>query len=200
MTSPKLKNILNILCQRLSAEGVPHALMGAMALALYGVPRYTADIDILSEQKHKSLIKRLMDNLGFDCFQDTEAFSQFDSELNVYGKVDFMFVHTEEGMAVLKRAIPVKDELWGEIPVVQPTDYAVLKLMALANNPEREAHDMADLDALFKAVAADLLPPLFNPIDTARLKTFAGRFGVLDRLETLSPLLDLNNKPDLPDA
>lgn len=185
---------MNILCQRLSAEGVPHALMGSMALALYGMPRYTADIDILSEQKYKNVIKRLMHNLGYDCFQDTEAFSQFDSELNVYGKVDFLFVQTDEGMGILKRAIPVKDELWGEIPVVQPTDYAVLKLMAIANNPARKSRDTADLEVLFRAVAADLLPPFFSPLDAARLKTFAMRFGVLERLETFTPLLDLKKE------
>ncbi|MFP4226450.1 MAG: nucleotidyl transferase AbiEii/AbiGii toxin family protein [Desulfobacterales bacterium] len=202
MTSPKLKNLLGILCQRLSAEGVPHALMGAMALALYGVPRYTADIDILSGQKYKDVdvIKRLMADLGFDCFQETEAFAQFDSELGVYGKVDFMFVHTDDGMAMLERAILVNDDFWGEIPVIQPTDYAILKLMAIANNPARKTHDMADLEALFKTASADLLHPVFNPIDRSQLKAFAKRFGVLEFLESVLPLLASNNKWDSPHA
>ena len=200
MTSPKLKNILGILCQRLLAEEVPHALMGAMALALYGMPRYTADIDILSEQTHKDAITRLMADLGFDCFQNTEAFAQFDSELGAYGKVDFMFVHTDDGMAILERAIPVNDDFWGEITVVQPSDYAILKLMAIANNPDRKTHDMADLEALFKSASADLLPPVFNPIDSAQLKTFAWRFGVLEHLESLLPLLTLNNNWHSPHA
>ena len=54
-----------------------------------------------------------MADLGFDCFQDTAAFAQFDSELGVYGKVDFMFVHTDDGLAILERAIPVNDDFWG---------------------------------------------------------------------------------------
>ena len=88
MTSPKLKNILGILCRKLSDGSVPHALMGALALALYGLPRYTADIDMLSAHPHRKVIKQIMTEMDFACFRETEIFAQFDSELGVYGKTD----------------------------------------------------------------------------------------------------------------
>ena len=200
MTSPKLKNILGILCHRLSAEGVPHALIGAIALAVYGMPRYTADIDILSDHRHRDIIKQIMADLGFDCFQNADAFAQFDSESGVYGKVDYMFAQTEEGQAILEQAILINDDFWGDIPVVQPTDYAVLKLMAIANNPSRKTHDMADLEAIFKTAAAGFLPAVFNSVDDVRLKKFARRFGVLEILGTLLPLLDIKETPGSPNV
>ena len=190
MTSPKLRNILVMLHQHFSEKGVPHALIGAMALALYGMPRYTADIDLLSDVHQRKTLLNVMGALGFDCFQDTDNFLQFDSEMGVYGKIDFMLVHTDEGRAVLERAILVYDDSFGEVPVVQPTDYAVLKLMAIANNPDRKNRDAADLESLFKAVSAGFINPVFNPIDVAQLKLFAARFGVLDHLEMLLPLLE----------
>ena len=193
MTSPKLKKVLDIICRRLESEHIFHALIGAGALALYGMPRFTADIDLLAEQQKHGSIRKIMNELGFDCFQDTETFAQFDSELGVYGKVDFMFVQTDDGMAVLERAVHVTDAFWGNITVVQPTDYAVLKLMAIANNPERKAHDTADLETLFRAAAAGFMDfHTFTPIDAERLKAFAEKFDIKAHLECLLPLLENN--------
>ncbi len=190
MASPKLGNVLSMLHRALWAKNVPHALIGAMALSLYGIPRYTADIDFLAEQRHLEIILSVMEESGFKCFQRTPAFAQFDSVLGVYGKVDFMFVSTEEGRAILTDAVVLEDELLGEVPVVQPTDYAVLKLMSMANNPDRKNHDAADLEALFKSVAAGFPDPDFKPVSVDKLRRFAERFGVSDHLESLLPLLD----------
>ena len=189
MTSPKLRNVLSLLRRNLEAAGIPHALIGAMALSFYGIPRYTADIDLLSDQRHKSVILQIMAELGFDCFQDTDAFAQFDSEMGAYGKVDFMFVATAEGRTILERAVLVDDEMLGETPVVQPTDYAVLKLMSIANNPDRKNHDTADLEAMFKSVAAGFADPALDPVNVAQLRRFATHFGVSEDLGLLLPLL-----------
>ena len=189
MTSPKLRNVLSLLRRNLEAADIPHALIGAMALSFYGIPRYTADIDLLSDQRYKPVILSLMAELGFDCFQDTDAFAQFDSDLGAYGKVDFMFVATEDGRAILERAVLVEDELLGENPVVQPTDYAVLKLMSMANNPDRKNHDTADLEAMFKSVAAGFLDAAFDPVEINHLGRFAKQFQVSEELESLLPLL-----------
>ncbi|MFP3982010.1 MAG: hypothetical protein ACLFUY_11475 [Desulfobacterales bacterium] len=189
MTSPKIRNVLSVLRRNLEAADIPHALIGAMALSFYGIPRYTADIDLLSDQRHKPVILSIMAELGFDCFQDTDAFAQFDSDLGAYGKIDFMFVATEDGRAILERAVLVEDELLGENPVVQPTDYAVLKLMSMANNPDRKNHDKADLDAMFRAAAAGLVGSAFDPVEIPPLRRFAERFQVSEELEALLPLL-----------
>jgi hypothetical protein len=196
MTTPKLKHVLSIICTSLSEKKVPHALIGAMALSLYGMPRFTADIDLLSDELHRKIVLDVMKRLGYDCFQDAGAFAQFDSELGVYGKVDFMFVHTKDGWEILEHAIEIKDDFMGNISVVQPTDYAVLKLMAIANNPERKAHDVADLEALFRSIAAGFLNPAFDPINVSQLQKFADRFQVSEQLLSLRQLLDIDKKPE----
>jgi len=52
-------------------------------------------------------------------------------------------------------------------------------------------NDMADLEILFKAVAAGFLNPAFDPINVDQLQIFADRFHVS---EQLMPLLALFNK------
>ncbi|MBW2369104.1 MAG: hypothetical protein JRH15_14600 [Deltaproteobacteria bacterium] len=190
MTVPKLNKLLSIIGGKLSDNHVSHALIGAMAMALYGIPRYTADIDLISDERHRETIMKVMTQLGYNCLQDAESFAQFDSELGVYGKVDFLFVHTKEGRAILEQKVVINDDVLGTLPVVQPTDYTVLKLMAIANNPERMAHDIADMERLFKAAAAGLLFSPFESIDVERLKAYAKRFGVLEQLSPLLALLD----------
>lgn len=185
MTAPKFKKVLSIICRNLSDNGVPHALIGAMALALYGIPRYTADIDLLCESRHRETIKKVLTRLGYTCFQDESNFAQFDSELGAYGKIDFLFVNTDEGRSMIEQRELVEDETLGLVPVIQPTDYAVLKLMAIANNPTRTIQDSADLETLLRASANELISPRFKPIDINQLKLFAERFGVAKQFASL---------------
>ena len=165
MISQKLPKVLQIIADSLKGENIPFSLIGAFALSLYGLPKFTADIDLLTEGKFWPLISSIMERLGYRCFQKTKSFAQFDSELGVYGKVDFMFVNTPEGRDILKRSIAIKDELLGDHPVIQPTDYIVLKLMAIANNPERCSKDEGDILDVLKLFREGLIPGIFGELD-----------------------------------
>ena len=197
MTTPKLKYVLSSVCNRLSQHGIPHALMGAMAMAFYGIPRYTADIDLLVEEVHQKTILSIMNDLGYECFQNAAGFAQFDSEGGILGRVDYMFVKTEDGRDILRRSVVVNEDMLGAVPVVQPTDYVVLKLMAIANNKERRVHDSSDLNTLFGAESAELINPAFSPLDEGRIQAFAHRFHVEDILASLWPLPKSKNGEDV---
>jgi len=49
MSSKKLTNVLKIVADNLTQEQIPYSLIGALALGLYGLPRFTADIALLTE-------------------------------------------------------------------------------------------------------------------------------------------------------
>ncbi|MDY6988890.1 MAG: hypothetical protein SWQ30_12640 [Thermodesulfobacteriota bacterium] len=178
MTSQKLRNVLRLIADNLTQEGIPYSLIGAMALSLYGISRFTADIDLLTEGRFWYQISPIMEKLGYTCHQKTGAFAQFDSEMGVYGKIDFMFVDTPDGKEILARGIVVCDELIGTHRVVQPTDYIVLKLMAIANNPSRSQKDEADILAVLDLYRNRLVPDRFESLDKERVCLFAGRFGI----------------------
>ena len=65
----------------------------------------------------------MMERLGYTCYQKTHFFAQFDSELGVLGKIDFIFVNTQDGKNMIRRSLVVEDELLGKHPVIQLTDY-----------------------------------------------------------------------------
>lgn len=174
---PKIPSILGSVSKQLNAHHVPYALIGAMAMSLYGFSRYTSDIDLISDAACWPAISRSMATLGFECFQKTDAFAQFDAEGGILGRVDFMLVETKEGLAMLDRRLVVDDDLLGRQPVIQPTDFVVLKLMSMANNAQRAAADRADISAVFRLHDAGLIPRRFESIDPDRLIRFAERFG-----------------------
>ncbi|MBW2663733.1 MAG: hypothetical protein JRD93_17590 [Deltaproteobacteria bacterium] len=183
MTSTKLTNVLKTITDNLIQEQILYSLIGALALSLYGLPRFTADIDLLTEARFWPQISSIMKKLGYTCYQKTGSFAQFDSEMGVLGKIDFMFVNTPEGEDILKRSIPAGDELIGTYHVLQPTDYIVLKLMAIANNPDRSKKDEGDILALMNLYKNRLIPENFEPLDMDRVYFFAEKFGQKEKAQ-----------------
>jgi len=187
--------MLSIVSNRLFQEEIPFCLIGAMALGVYGLPRYTSDIDLLAEKRHWPKIDSLMKKLGYECYQESDFFAQFDSELGVYGKVDFMFVNTEDGRNILERRVLVEDDIFGRISVIQPSDYIILKLMAIANNPHRSIKDESDLSVLLDLHANNLLSEYFEVLDVDRILLFADRFGLK---ELIAKYLSINTPSEGP--
>ena len=176
-TPEKLNKVLEIITGNLKQNKIPFAVIGAMALGYYGLPRFTSDIDLLTEGRFWAELQPLMESLGYTCYQRTDTFAQFESELGALGYIDFMFVNTPDGSAILKRRVEIEDELLGKYPVIQPTDYIILKMMAVANNPDRSAKDEADIAAFMPLYHKGLLPGYFEPLDRTRGYQVAARFG-----------------------
>ncbi|MBN1847903.1 MAG: hypothetical protein JW932_04890 [Deltaproteobacteria bacterium] len=191
MTSQKLLHILNIISENLAEKDIPYSLIGALALGIYGLPRFTADIDLLTEGRYWNQISSMMEKLDYICFQKTDSFAQFDSELGVYGKIDFMLVNTDEGKDILKRSVIINDELWGNHPIIQPTDYIVLKLMAIANNPDRSLRDESDISEVLKLSKNNLIPKDFGLLDMDRIFSFAEKFGQIEKMKRLLNDVDI---------
>jgi len=182
-TPEKLNKVLTIITRNLKQNQIPFAVIGAMALGLYGLPRFTADIDLITEGRFWAALQPIMKRLGYTCVQKTDTFAQFESELGVLGYIDFMFVNTPDGSAILECRVEITDELLGKYPVVQPTDYLILKMMAVANNPERSAKDEADIAAFISLLQNRQVPDAFEPLDMERIRLFADRFGQRNLIE-----------------
>ena len=196
MTSQKLPGMLRIITNHLSEDEIPYALIGAFALNIYGLPRFTADIDLLTEGRFWPRLSPIMERLGYTCFQNTKTFARFDSELGVYGKVDFMFVNSPEGRGILEESVNIEEALLGEHPVIQPTDYIVLKLMAIANNPERRSRDEGDIVDVLRLSRGGYIPQDFITLDKERIYLFAERFGLKEIAESLFAMI--SGDPDNP--
>lgn len=75
------------------------------------------------------------------------------------------------------RSVLFKAELIGNIYIIQPSDYIILKLLAIANDKERLLKDELDISEFFKTYKRFGISDAFEKIDTKRIYTFAEKFG-----------------------
>lgn len=126
--------------QRLAGLGVPHALIGGLAVGMHGHPRATKDVDFL---------------VGDAAFARTEPLLVYREELRDLvrvGVIDLMPV--PPGHPELALYLRVPDDT--EVPIIGPEALVLLKL--LANRPQDRADVVALLGAgLDVAAATDYL-------------------------------------------
>jgi hypothetical protein len=139
------------LADRLEAEGIPHALGGAVALAAHGIPRNTADVDMsvfVPEGDHERLFDAL-ERAGC-LFDRTDALAQL-TRINLFtvrcGRVavdlfvSFHAHHNESLGRRVKLRCPDGVERW----FLSAEDLAIHKLAL--SRPK----DVMDLELLFAA-------------------------------------------------
>ncbi len=169
--------MISILFQSFTENHIPVCLIGAFALGFFGLPRHTVDIDFMADDADWEKILKIMTKSGYTCFQKSRSFAQFDSDYDIFGKVDIMLVDTAEGRDMLSRSAWIDAEIIGRIRVVQPSDYIILKLLAIANNKERRLKDESDISEFFKTVREFGLSDRFEALDFRRIMFFAEKFG-----------------------
>jgi hypothetical protein len=134
---------------------VDHALIGGLALAVHGVGRATADLDWIADGRRADRVDDLLRSQGYEAIHRDERIGNYSSRDPAKGRVDFLFVRRERGVAILGRA--VEHEVLGErVRVADASDLVGLKVQAYANAPRRRHQDLADIERLLRSGAVDL--------------------------------------------
>ena len=175
--------MLSIISDKLIDQKIPFCLIGAFALGFYGLPRHTVDIDFMVDINHWNKISKIISEAGYVCFQKTDIFAQFDSDYDIFGKVDLMFANSKTGREMLQRSAFLSAELIGDIYVIQPSDYIILKLLAIANNKDRLLKDEYDISEFFKAHSKLGFSDKFEKLDISRIYNFAAKFRQTDLIK-----------------
>jgi hypothetical protein len=124
--------------RRLTELGVPHALIGGLAVGLYGHPRATKDVDYL---------------VGASAFDQMSPLLVFRAELRDLarvGVIDFMPLPLGHPELAADLRVPSGDE----IPVIGPEGLVLMKL--LANRVQDRADIIALLDAGISAASVTI--------------------------------------------
>ncbi len=143
------KLVLEKLTAAFQRGDIRYALMGGFAMGLWGVGRSTVDLDMLVERKDIGKVETIMQDLGYLCRHRSENVSQYVSEVNIFGEVDFLHAFREASLDMLARA--EEKAIFGNelsVRVLRPEDIVALKLQAIKNNPKREQGDIADIESL----------------------------------------------------
>ena len=153
----------------LDAAGVDHALIGAFALAAWGVQRATNDLDFLIDGAKTVEARKALENEGFTVFHSSSEVLQMAGP----GPVDFILARRPLSQAMLKRASARR---FRGIKCVGPEDLIGLKIQAYKNEPRRELQDRADIQRLIEVSPS---------LDWARIKEYADLFSEWPAVENL---------------
>jgi hypothetical protein len=159
--------------EELGAAGIEHALIGGIALQFHGHARATQDLDLMVKREDLARIDEIMRRLGFRRLHADQETASFVAAGDTPGRVDFLLAHRPHALGMLARAR--SHAIGGEshllVRVLEPEDLIGLKVQSSSNDPRRRRGDMADVEALLRAIPRSRL-------DLERIRDY---FRIFDR-------------------
>lgn len=144
-------------------RNLPFLLVGGNAVILYGVPRFTRDIDLLITDQYRDAWQTLMLENGYQLFHRVHAFDQYEPKEKKGGStpgVDFMLVDENVWLKLMKEARWIDAGEDHQIQVPSPLHFIAMKLTAASSPSRRQnAQDLSDVAALMKRQGLDLNHP-----------------------------------------
>lgn len=132
MTDPSLAEKVRLIHRALAEANVPHAIGGALALAYYGEPRVTIDVDInlfVSVERADEILS-VLGGIGVDTTADRMAIARDEQVRLWWGQnpVDLFFAYDpfHEAMRTATRTVPFGT---GTLPVLAPEHLLVCKAL-----------------------------------------------------------------------
>ncbi len=155
-------------------------VVGALALAAWGRPRFTADLDVLTSAACRDALVAALQERGYETLYASAGFSNHLHPDPARGRVDVLYVDAATADRLFVAASP-RLELGGRHHLVPAPEHLVaLKLHAIRNDPSREFRDLADIDALMSLpeLSIEAVRPWFEQAGRlAEFETLKARHG-----------------------
>ena len=160
----------------LEQRDAPVALVGALALAAYGVARATRDLDLLTLRSVQPELVSFLESLGYETLHVSSGYSNHLHADAGRGRVDVVYVDPATAEQIFG-AVEEREVLAGlTFAVPRPEHLIAMKARAIRNDARRRLQDMADVQSLLRATDLDRseargyfealgLGPLFDEIE-----------------------------------
>jgi hypothetical protein len=154
-------------------EQIRFALGGGFALQALGRSRLTFDLDLIVDGSAQDRIVRHMEEIGFETLRVAAGYS---NHLRSRQRVDFIYLQSKTAELVLKE-LRVRETREGvPVPVARPEHLAMMKFLAVKNNPERDRQDLPDLGFLLRVPG----------INREEIREYCAQHGMLDLFNELT--------------
>jgi len=154
-------------------EQIRFALGGGFALQALGRSRLTFDLDLIVDGAAQDRIVRHVEEIGFETLNRLSSFS---NHLRGRERLDFLYVYNETADRVFSEAVVRETSLGDRVPVARPEHLAMMKFLALKNEPARDRQDQPDLVFLLR------LPG----IDRDMIREYCEKHGMLKLFDELT--------------
>ena len=129
----------------LAEHELRYALIGGLALAAYGHPRSTLDLDLVVDLEDQAEIIAFMERLGFETLHRSPGYSNHSHEQADLGRVDFVYVSGTTSDQIFGATTPMPGPGGLRIPVPKAEHLIAMKVLAMKNDPGRTFQELADI-------------------------------------------------------
>jgi predicted nucleotidyltransferase len=138
----------------LDREGIPFAVIGALALHTYGYSRATNDVDLLVGREAQDRLIAFLEKHGFETLYRSDGYSNHVHIAPTLGRLDVVYVDEDTHGKIFAEARHVS--LAGvSVVVPKPEHLAAMKIHAMKNDPSRVFQEMADIQFLMRLPGVD---------------------------------------------
>src|SRR6185436_1184124 len=138
----------------LDGEGIPFAIVGALAVHAYGYSRATNDIDLLLHRDDQDRLITFLESRGFETLHRSEGFSNHLHPEVSRGRLDAVYVDGETWTKIrgVSRSVVLAQR---KVAVPKPEHLVAMKVHAMKNDPGRTFKDLADIQFLMTLPGVD---------------------------------------------
>jgi hypothetical protein len=139
----------------LGGAGVRFAVIGGVALAAYGHPRMTLDLDVVTEARVQDGLVAFMESQGFVTLHRSTGYSNHRHADRRRGRVDFMYVRGETSERLFEGVRELPGPGGRTIPLPRPEHLIAMKVRAMKDAPERAWQELVDVGFLLRLDGVD---------------------------------------------
>ena len=136
-------------------EGIRYAVIGGLAMQAWGRSRFTKDADIAVERGHQSKVIGFAEAQGYETLHVSEGYSNHLHTNPSFGRLDFMYVAGTTAEKIFASSIMKSIVNDVTVPVASPEHLAMMKIIAIKNNPPRAAFEGEDIRLLLSLPGVD---------------------------------------------
>lgn len=171
--------VLGVVTAFLEENGYRYALIGGIALAAYGLPRTTLDVDLAVDSAAQDDLIRFLELRGYETLNRSKGYSNHLHSDPEWGSLDFVYVTGETADKLFAGCHRAQGPGGVDVPIPRPEHLAALKVLAMKNDPKRIFQEMADIRFLLT------LPG----VDRREVRSYFERHGLKDRIDELERTL-----------
>lgn len=147
--------VLDAVSGFLEEKGYRYAVIGGVALAAYGLPRTTVDLDLIVELSAQDDLIRFLESRGYRTLHRSTGYSNHEHPDLLWGNLDFVYLKGETADEIFSAARSSRGPRDVPILLPKPEHLAALKVVAMKNDPSRSFQDMADIRFLLNMPGVD---------------------------------------------
>lgn len=130
--------------------GIRYAIVGGLALAFHGKPRFTRDIDVLLHHEDLSILRTTVEKLGYEETAQPWLLTNTTLTLHRFLKVegedelmiDVLLAHDSEHLRIIRDAVRAESAV-GYVPVADRRDIIRMKM---SRNSNQDRADISELE------------------------------------------------------